>query len=162
MPNSGPIGPKILEYEKYIEALQKLLWKEGERDVKLLEATVATWNDKPEFVTFLYEDQYPDLILATFTRNENYNRIEAGTPARLIVPRRKSFLRFKWPYHAKTRVRKMSSRQGYYGVNIATKLAVTHSIKAREWYDEGAKRRQPLFVRNVEKFMERMAKVIWV
>ena len=162
MPNSGPIGPKILEYEVYLKQLEQLLRREGKLNRDLLVRTVETWERKPDFESTV-EESYPDLILVTYTANPRYNWIEAGTGPRLIQARNAPYLNIRYPYYSKTRVRKMSSRKGhYYGKQRRRKRAVTHSIEARHWYEEGEKRRQPVFARKVEKFMERMAKVIWV
>jgi len=94
------------------------------------QTTVATWDSKPKFDI----ERVPGARVVG-TDDENYGRVNEGTPAHRVQPRRAGgVLAFKPKYQAKSRVRHIGSQAGGpSGDTIFSRGHWVSGIEAREF-----------------------------
>lgn len=102
--------------------------------------TTRTWNHKP---VFKQRKARHFLVASTYTNDRIYYFITRGTPIRRAV--------MTSDFRAKTSPRIIGSGRGRGGVAFISKKISRPGIKAREFDDEIAKRRQPVLVNRLDK-----------
>ncbi|MCI0349918.1 MAG: hypothetical protein L0Z53_10875, partial [Acidobacteriales bacterium] len=100
-----------------------------------------------------------DTVGAAGTNNKIYRFVTRGTRAHVIKPKRKTFLRFRSVYRAKTTRRVIGSKQGgASGEPVFTRKSVLHpGTKAREFEEEINARHQATLEKNVRAVVERVS-----
>lgn len=127
-------GTRFAVEQAMLAALQDL-----GRDAKAdFDKTVATWNDKPGF------DVKADLKgVSITTGDENYQRVDKGTRAHIIVPHGSYPLRFKVGGRAKTRPGVIGSSGGSKGNEWVSSDRVKHpGTRARKFSETISKKYQ--------------------
>lgn len=105
------------------------------------EKTTRTWNDKPTFIQDKATTQ--KLEAQTYTNHLIYFFITRGTRVRYAT--------MTPDFSRKTNPRIIGSRRGRGGVAFISRRFPRPGIKAREFDDEIAKRRQPVLVNRLDK-----------
>ncbi|MCI0420408.1 MAG: hypothetical protein L0312_14485 [Acidobacteria bacterium] len=113
--------------------------------------TTRTWEKKPPFEQVKAHDVGSDTVGAAGTNNKIYRFVTRGTRAHVIKPKRKTFLRFRSVYRAKTTRRVIGSKRGgASGELVFTRKPVLHpGTEAREFEEEISARHQVTLENNV-------------
>lgn len=153
------LDPKIVRRE---------IEKEGIDDAKrqllnMAEMTVRTWHTKPKFRTRMIATANEigvDITPSKDKPGQQWEWISEGTKPRPIVPKKRGgVLVFRSKYIPKTRTGLIGSIKGSStGDLVFTKRVKSHSIKAREWPKEMAKKLNKRFKQRIENALRRAAR----
>jgi len=107
------------------------------------QATTKTWKHKPKFKRTKATRRGRAIEGQVTTKDEIYSYVTLGTRRHIIRPKRKSWLRFRGGYRAKTSRRVLGSHKGgAFGPSRFAKAVVHPGTEAREFQQEIAARRR--------------------
>jgi hypothetical protein len=117
-------------------------------------AITKTWKHKPH-IEIVISLTGPGPVLLIGTDDEIFGYVSKGTPAHVILPRRKKALKFKSSYSAKSSPGVIGSKSGGAGGSDVFSAGVIHpGIKAREFEQAIQEKRDKWFKRQMEKSMK--------
>lgn len=139
--------PKVV-----LDAIKKELERENGIRRRMLEKTVRTWTNKPDFEERIV-DTPKTLRGEVVTTNKIYRYVNDGTSVRHAVMSR--------DFKAKTQVRVLGSRRGRGGVVFISRKIKRPGIKAREFTKEVARRRKSPYQTNMARVINIAAKKVF-
>lgn len=115
---------------------QAMRSKTGPDLQKEFKKTVEGWDSSPEFRATVYErsNSIHTHVFPSGPGTTQYARVNAGSPAHIITPRRGGMLRFQTGYRPATSPRVISSRaKARFGNVISTPIVRHPGFEAREF-----------------------------
>lgn len=130
--------PEIVLNSSFVrhEIMKAMRHKTGPEIKREFQKTVQGWDNAPDFDVTVYQGAN-SIITHVFPSGSgaaNYARVNAGSPAHVITPRRGGFLRFQTGYRAATSPRVIGSRsKSRFGNVISTPIVHHPGFEAREF-----------------------------
>lgn len=129
-------NPTPLNYQQMRKTLVDALEAGGIVIRNDFQATVSTWNHKPQWEPQSTKpvEKNHHAIAETSTKDQIYSYVEQGTPPHIILPVRARSLRFPGTFTAKTVPGVIGSGAGFKGPPIIYSQGVRHpGIKPRDF-----------------------------
>jgi len=127
-------------FEKIQRAFNNLLKSEAKTELKMFDRTVRTWKQKPEF-SFEIKGDY----LEVGTDDKVYGFLNFGTSVRRA--------KMSEDFIPKTQPGRLNAYVGKGRRRYVSKKLNLPGIDARDWVGQIGLKREPIFVRNFERYI---------